>query len=200
MVTPFACQGDPALPSGHSAGSTHLLRTPDGRWLWDGEDWVKLPPRRLPPRLRRQRLAWLVSIVALWILTWWHSWSAAGVDLAIGCFSAASLLTIAFGGLLGARADERRILRSALVGVTVLGASSVLAIAAGFAIHDGIGEFLPAIAGVLAYGSLVIPGLSVIGFLYLALLLWVGARLSWLLARAGSGRRGFRRDVDVDAR
>jgi hypothetical protein len=168
---------DVLVTSTSRPGSTPTTETPDGRWRWDGEEWIETPPRRWPASLRRQRVGWLASIVALWILTWCHPWSTS-IDLSIVAFAVASVITLVFGGVLAARGHERLIPRAACVGVVVLCVSSILAIGIAAAVSVGIVELFPAMAATMVFGSIVIVALGALGFSYLALLLWSGAKLA----------------------
>ncbi|HEV3212015.1 MAG TPA: hypothetical protein VGZ03_01325 [Acidimicrobiales bacterium] len=172
---------DVLVTSSSRPGSTPPTSTPDGRWFWDGEGWIEARPRtRWPASSRPPLFGWLASIVALWLLTWCHPypWSATQIDLSIAVFALASLSTLVFGGVLATHGHERLIRRAAFVGVVVLCASSILAIGIAAAVSVGIVELVPAIAATMLFGSIVIIALGAVGFSYLALLLWSGAKLA----------------------
>jgi len=157
--------------------------TPDGRWRWDGDEWVE-SRFSWPGSVRLARLAWLASIAALWSLTWQNPWSTGAPSLPV--FAAACAATMVFGGVLARRGQEGLIRRAAIGGVLVIGIASILAFGFTAAVGGGgVGAFFGMTVAVMVFGSVVIIALGTIGFWLLVLLLWIGTKLS---ARVRSGR------------
>lgn len=159
--------------------------TPDGRWRWDGEEWIELrPDRRWPRALRRPRRAWLTSITTLWILTWWQPYLGAtegsGRRVAVGLatFAVACAVTVAFGGLLATPGRAPLRTRAATSGVVVLGIASIAAIGVDAAGSGGIGQLVPTIVATILFGSVVIVASGAVGFVLLRCLLWIGTALA----------------------